>query len=300
MIRFKTLKLPISKIRNAIHHGKKLSWPCMLGMFCLGQNACSSGRIPHPSPALNTAPCPQVPPPIPALQSDADPSGFPPYVSQTTLSNIRFDGVCFDSTTHSLSVIDQPNGPGSTYLDSKQAAIQQGALLAINAGFFTPNGDPLGLVISRGKRSGAWNSASSLGTGIYRMDRTGQASISRRSSLASVSNSTELLQAGPLLVENSTAIQGLDAAKWAMRSVLLHDGGNRWWVGITSPCSLSELSQVLANQSPAGWNVSYALNLDGGRSSDLFVSSRIPQGNFQRKSLMNRPVRNYFILTAKR
>ncbi len=224
------------------------------------------------------------------------PSISSPKVVSKTLSNIHFQGVSFDSRSHALKTIDQANGPGSQYISARDCAEQQQALLAINAGFFTPEGNPLGLVISQGKRSGSWNSSSSLGTGIYRIDSSGIASISRRSQASAVSNSKELLQAGPLLIENHNLITGLDQSKVAMRSILLHDGGNRWWIGITSPCSLADLSRALSTQSPAGWKISHALNLDGGRSTDLFVSSKITGGSLEQKSLMNRQVRNFLIL----
>ncbi len=219
-----------------------------------------------------------------------------PKVVSKTLSNIQFQGVSFDSRSHALKTIDQANGPGSQYISARDCADKQQALLAINAGFFTPEGNPLGLVISQGKRSGSWNSSSSLGTGIYRIDSSGIASISRRSQASAVFNSKELLQAGPLLIENQKPITGLDPSKVAMRSILLHDGGNRWWIGIASPCSLAELSRALSTQSPADWKISHALNLDGGRSTDLFISSKISGGSLERKSLMNRQVRNFLIL----
>ena len=223
----------------------------------------------------------------------------PPNVVSKNFSNIQFQGVAFDSRSHALCPVDQSKGPGSEYFGARDCATKQHALLAINAGFFTPEGNPLGLVISHGKRSGSWNSSSSLGTGIYRIDSSGIASISRRTQPSAVSNSRELLQAGPLLIENHKPIAGLDPSKVAMRSILLHDGGNRWWIGTTSPCSLAELSQALSTQCPVSWRISHALNLDGGRSTDLFVSSEISGGTLESKSLMNRQVRNFLILKPR-
>jgi hypothetical protein len=101
------------------------------------------------------------------------------------------------------------------------------------------------------------------------------------------------------LIENYKPVTGLDPSKVAMRSILLHDGGNRWWIGTTSPCSLAELSQALSTQSPFSWIIYHALNLDGGRSTDLFVSSEISGGTLESKSLMNRQVRNFLILKPR-
>jgi hypothetical protein len=266
--------------------------------------ACAIACTPIPKPHISS----QLPPPSTIKQPIAEDlplkipptltehSVSPPKMVSQTLSTIQFHGVSFDSRSHALKTIDQSNGPGSEYFDARDCATKQEVLLAINAGFFTPEGNPLGLVISRGKRSGSWNSSSSLGSGIYRIDPSGKPTISRRTRVGAVSDSKELLQAGPLLIENYNPITGLNQSKIAMRSILLHDGRHRWWVGITSPCSLAGLSQALNIQSPTGWKISHALNLDGGRSTDFYVSSKISGKSLERKSLMNRQVRNFLIL----
>jgi exopolysaccharide biosynthesis protein len=222
-----------------------------------------------------------------------------PALTQVFIRGIHFEGASFDARSHRLLVIDQSNGPASTFATSQEVARQYDALLALNAGFFTPDGDPLGLVISKGKQTGAWNSASSLGSGIFSESATGHLSITRRDSPTAFLDARELIQAGPLLTENGGAVGGLDAGKIAVRSILLTDGGTRWWIGKTSACSLAGLGEALASQSPAAWPVQHALNLDGGRSTDLYVSARIPGGSFERRSFLNRPVRNFLILKPK-
>lgn len=224
---------------------------------------------------------------------------LPPKLTQRTISGITFEGVSYDSRSHRLQVVDQSDGPGSQYSTSKDLAEKSQALLSINAGFFTPEGAPLGLVISGGKKSGGWNSASSLGSGIYKENISGNVGIVRRTSLSSVSNSRELLQAGPLLIENGNTVSGLNSKKSAIRSILLTDGSFRWWIGTTSPCSLNALAKALSNSSPAPWKTKTALNLDGGRSTDLFVSGKVAGGSLNRRSFLNRPVRNFLILKKK-
>ncbi len=230
---------------------------------------------------------------------EALPAPRSPRLLRKTISGIDFEGVSFDSRTHFLAVADQARGPGSVWSSSEDVARQRGGLMAINAGFFTPEGDPLGLVVSSGKVSGGWNSTSSLGNGIYREPQGGLPSISRRSSRAAVANSQELIQAGPLLVENGRMVRGLNREKSALRSIILTDGGTRWWIGKTTPCTLSALGSALASGSPAQWKIYDALNLDGGRSTDLFVSSAIPGGPVNRRGFFNRPVRNFLVLRAR-
>jgi hypothetical protein len=234
-----------------------------------------------------------APAPLPSVPAKA------PVLARKTIRGISFEGVSFDSRDHRLEVIDQPLGPGSTFLTARDAAAAHDALAALNAGFFTPEGKPLGLVVTAGKRSGAWNSASSLGSGIFAESATGHLSLSRRSAASAVADARELLQAGPLLVENGRTVAGLDREKPAVRSLLITDGGYRWWIGKTSLCTLAALGDALASSSPTAWPARTALNLDGGRSTDLFVSSKIPGGPIHRRGMLNRPVRNFLILRPR-
>jgi hypothetical protein len=215
------------------------------------------------------------------------------------IGGIAFEGVAFDSRSHRLLVIDQPLGPGTAFRSARDVAGSNGALAAMNAGFFTPEGKPLGLVVSAGKRFGSWNSASSLGSGIFTENASGDLSIRRRGSPSDSTGARELIQAGPLLVENGRVVGGLDREKSAVRSLLVTDGGYRWWIGKTSLCTLAALGEALASSSPAPWPARHALNLDGGRSTDLFVSPKIPGGPFERRSILNRPVRNFLILKPR-
>ena len=167
---------------------------------------------------------------------------------------------------------------------------------AVNAGFFTPEGDPLGLVVAAGKISGSWNTASSLGSGVWYQNRSGKIAIARRGTLnrAEASAMRELIQAGPLLVENNRAVSGLDATKPSVRIAILWDGGTRWWIGRGSPCTLAALGEALA-----AWPIRHALNLDGGRSSDLWISECVSGGPLLRRAPWNRPVRNFLVLVVK-
>jgi len=187
------------------------------------------------------------------------------------------------------------------YEDAAAAGNSRGALAAVNAGFFTPKGAPLGLVIASGTRAGSWNSSSSLGSGLWLETADGRSSIVRREKLgpSEASSMRELLQAGPMLVENGRAVFGLDANKSSVRTLIIWDGGNRWWIGRTNSCTLTQLAAATASSQPAAWPVHHALNFDGGRSSDLWISDRIPGGPLTRRAPWNKPVRNFLILTPR-
>jgi hypothetical protein len=207
--------------------------------------------------------------------------------------------VAFDSRTARLIVADQPGGPGARWADAAAATAAHGGLAGINAGFFTPEGVPLGKVVAAGVAAGSWNRTSSLGSAVWWEAVGGGPAISRREAVPAQPPARELLQAGPLLVEHGRAVSGLEATKASVRSVVLWDGGTRWWIGRASACTLAELARGLAAGKPAGWPVRHALNLDGGRSADLVVTPAVAGGPLERRTLWNRAVRNFLILVPQ-
>ena len=259
--------------------------------------SCAPAPPARPAPQSEVAPATAV---VAVSTAPQAPASAPRFASPE-ISGITFEGVAFDSRNHQLAVVDQPNGPGSQFADATAAANARGGIAAINAGFFTPEGTPLGLVISGGKISGTWNTASSLGSGVWFENPSGNLSIARREKLgrASASSMHELIQAGPLLIENGQPISGLEATKTSARIFILWDGSTRWWIGRASPCTLSALGRALAVGSPAGWKIHQALNFDGGRSADLFVSANVSGGPFVSRPVWNRPVRNFLVLVAR-
>ena len=254
---------------------------------------------------MAAAPAATMPTEAPAAAAIAKPAPIPPSISggaptfiRREISGITFEGVSFDSSSHRLAVVDQPGGPGSRFADAQSAAASKGGIAAINAGFFTPEGAPLGKVIAGGNAAGSWNRASSLGSGVFYESASGSLALARREAI-SPGGQRELLQAGPMLLENGRSVSGLDTQKPAARIFLLWNGGSRWWLGRTSSCTLAELSSALGHGSPAGWSARHALNLDGGRSADLWVSGRTAGGPFTSRPPWNRPVRNFLVLVPR-
>ena len=208
---------------------------------------------------------------------------------------ITLQMVSFDARTHRLRVIDQPNGPGSLFLNAESAAKSVQGLAAINAGYFTPEGKPLGVVISNGKKLGG-NNPSSLGSAVW-FEAKGKTGIVRREKTNF--HAPELLQAGPLLTENAAAIAGLENIKTSARCFIAWDGGVMWMIARTSPCTLAQLSKSIAGQSPCGFPIAMALNLDGGTSADLYVSEKIEGGPGVYRAIWNKPVRNFLVLEKR-
>ncbi|MDB4506873.1 phosphodiester glycosidase family protein, partial [Akkermansiaceae bacterium] len=225
------------------------------------------------------------PPPLPEVPRHS--------LKSTTINaaGITLTVVSFDRRDFTLAVADQ-DGLGTKWKTAQQAGT--GSLAAINAGFFTPEGKPLGLVVSNGKRTGGTNRASSLGSGFF--IGGDERLISRESYLATKPSTKNLLQAGPRLVWNSKTISGLSKGENRPRSFLLWDGKEHFAIGYANSATLSSLASALSKQPISGFKIHHALNLDGGRSSDLWVSSSVNGGPVTRRSWINKEVRNYLVL----
>lgn len=218
----------------------------------------------------------------------------------TTSAGVQLHLVRFDSRKCKLVVADQANGPSSRWEDAKVAGNENHGLAAINAGFFTPQGQPLGLLVSQGIRRGS-NNPSFLGTGIYFLPKkSSHAGIVRRAQLPAIlqGKPSDLLQSGPMLVDRSSTVKGLSETDARPRSFIATDGSFYWLIGYAESCTLAELGKALSNAKLAGITIRTALNLDGGRSSDLWISPKIVPSGKHIRGFFNKPVRNFLILKS--
>ena len=208
--------------------------------------------------------------------------------------------VAFDDRDYALRVADQPRGLGSLWNTAQEAASANGAVAAVNGGFFTPEGKPLGLLVEAGTKRGSVNK-SSLGSGIYLSSHAGSSIIRRETYLRNSIhlNPQHLLQVGPMLAEHSKPVSKLLKSNLRPRSFLAWDGRHHWLIGCTEPCSLGALSKALAGRTPGGFVISDAVNLDGGRSSDLWVGKTVPGGSKTHRGIFNKTVRNYLVLVPR-
>lgn len=178
----------------------------------------------------------------------------------------------FSTKTHSLTIIDQ--GLGEPLYRNLDAAMRRNDCVAgCNGGFFHRDGKPLGLVISNGRVQGVNNLDSSLTSGtIYVVDG---AIRLERSTLFSAKRPPLLrhvLQTGPYLVEGSRGVAGLSSKRFSRRSFLATDGKGNWMIAYTPPTTLAQLGAVLSQKGAIpGFQISHAINLDGGSSSGLWI-----------------------------
>ena len=178
----------------------------------------------------------------------------------------------FSTRTHTLKVIDQGLG-APLYRNLDSAMRGNGCVAGCNGGFFHRNGKPLGLVISNGRVQGASNLESSLTSGTIYVEN-GAIRLVRSAVFAAKRPPLprHVLQAGPYLVEGGKKVGGLSTKRFSRRSFLATDGKGNWVIAYTPPTTLSQLGSVLAeNGALKGFQISHAINLDGGSSSGLWV-----------------------------
>lgn len=219
-----------------------------------------------------------------------------PSIHRLTSRGVAFTLLAFDDRSHLLSIADQEKGPGAEWQSAKAAARAHKAVAAVNAGFFTPEGGPLGLVVENGTHFGSWNSASSLTSGV--LTASGNTPrLLRRHRWNRTNRTDHLVQAGPFLLENSRPVSGLSADSNRPRSFIAKGNAHHWIIGHAKSATLHRLAEALAAQPVPGLRLQTALNLDGGRSSDLWIDSSIDGGPVSVRSFWNKPVRNYVLVT---
>lgn len=242
--------------------------------------------------------------PSPDGMLPTDLSRHPILTKTAPVAGVSLSYLSFDTRSHTLAVIDQ-NGLGTKYPSAEAVTRATGSLAGINGGFFTPEGAPLGVVYQKGQKIGSLNTASSLGSGVLYVDQAVAAPvIARRETFQKwLTDSTfqpqEVLQTGPFLVENGRAVSGLSDREPRVRSLLLWDGEHHFAIAQCQPISLRNLAGALAKQPLPGFRVKVALNLDGGRSSDLHITSQVKGGPRNLRRWWNKPVRNYLVVKAQ-
>jgi len=181
--------------------------------------------------------------------------------------SVDFQVVRFSSSQCALRVIDQDRASATSLAE---AMPRIGAIAGVNGGFFKPNFDPLGLVISQGQRAGTWQKSSLLG-GVV-VVKTGKPLLLWRDEFQDSPRITELLQAGPRLVNNGLPVTGLENKAARPRTFIATDNAGQWLLGIGEYTTLAHLAQILALPGLVpGMEIVRALNFDGGKSTALWA-----------------------------
>lgn len=182
---------------------------------------------------------------------------------------VEISVVRFDSGSCTLRVVDQPQSWSfSDLLGDSMRSVK--AIAGVNGGYFHPDFTPLGLMIANGKREGQFT-RSGLVSGMICV-RGGEPALLWNSESADTTNVSDLLQAGPRLVDAGQLVSGLNRSKVAARSFIATDGQSGWLIGTAHSTTLHGLAELLTSPGLiSGLRIQRALNLDGGRSTAFYA-----------------------------
>ncbi len=188
-----------------------------------------------------------------------------------SLTTRRIDLVWFNASAFTLKIID--NGPADRprYAGLGAAMLSHGCLAGSNGGFFLKDHSPSGLMIAAGTAQGSFGKGALL-SGVLLSSGNHNPYLLRRAEYDSAKyKATDLIQAGPFLVDQGTTVKGLSPENSRRRTFILHDGGKWFALGLSDALTLAELGILLARPdfSPSR-RIHRALNLDGGTSSGLY------------------------------
>ncbi|HEY2714211.1 MAG TPA: phosphodiester glycosidase family protein [Chthoniobacterales bacterium] len=187
-----------------------------------------------------------------------------------TQEQVTLQTVAFASNEATLEVVDQGNAPQAKLAETM---LHINALAGVNGGYFDPTDAPVGLLVSGGRMISPLRKAKLL-TGVLFTTRS-KIDIVRQTGFAMNDRVRAAVQCGPLLVEHTTPVRGLNETRAARRTFAAVDGKGRVLLGVSSATSLVQLSQILSRTNAAGeFNVMRALNLDGGSSSAFWFAGK--------------------------
>lgn len=196
----------------------------------------------------------------PAAASDGNGTATP---SQATLHVVSFE-----VPRYSFAVYDQ----GDLGRESLgEAMTRHHALAGVNGGYFSPDFEPVGLLVSDGRLAHKFSRTRLLSGALV---VTGNhLKICRSTEPLPGKNARQAVQCGPFLVEGGRAEPGLNNVRSARRTAVFAADRRTWGLVSTSALTLEELGAILADPEllPGGLKIERAINLDGGSSTGLWV-----------------------------
>lgn len=173
----------------------------------------------------------------------------------------------FDDRRHAFRVMDNPPGARVTLEEMMR---RERCLAGVNGGFFHADGTPLGLMVSGGRLVHGMERARLL-SGVLAVTAE-KPMLLRYGEYRFGPRTREGLQAGPFLVDRGAPVVGLENRKRERRTVVATDGHHRWAILAAGPVGLADLAAILAGgETCAGFEISRALNLDGGSSTAFWT-----------------------------
>jgi uncharacterized protein YigE (DUF2233 family) len=197
----------------------------------------------------------------------------------------------FSTKTVRLRVLDQPFDPRSDLAEVMQ---REKCLAGVNGGYFTPEYNPIGLLVADGKMVAPLQRARLL-TGVLATSAR-NIQIVRTGEFASKSKVDGAIECGPFLVDAGQRVKGLENSRVARRTFAAVGRDDRVALGFCSHVTLADLSQILTAPLASDFKVWRALNLDGG-SSSAFWFKRHDGSAFSISE--EKPVRNFVAVVSR-
>jgi uncharacterized protein YigE (DUF2233 family) len=185
-----------------------------------------------------------------------------------TSESATVDLALFSTKSCTLRMIDQPTPPRNGLA---HVMAQENCLAGVNGGYFDPDYAPIGLLIVDGKMIVPLQRARLL-TGALTASARG-VQILRTREFSRQPKLNAAVQCGPFLIDLGRRVRGLEETRAARRTFAAVGGSDRAALGFCTELSLADLAKVLATTRLAdGFEISRALNLDGGSSSAFWFA----------------------------
>lgn len=203
----------------------------------------------------------------------------------------------FSSDHEAFQVIDQAAPVPQPHLTLGDACLAANATAGVNGGPFDSRDQPLGLLIAGGKHSGAPALGGSLTSGVIWSDGKKNGMARAAAFDFSIAGISQLLQAGPFLMEDSKPVAGLEVARFSRRTIVLTDGGSQWAIAFIPSATLHGLADTLARPGAfPPFQPKMVLNLDGGGSCGFWVDRENGQSFYLREISK---VQNFLVVVRK-
>jgi exopolysaccharide biosynthesis protein len=172
----------------------------------------------------------------------------------------------FNTKTATLRVIDDPPDKHAGLAETMQ---RENCIAGVNGGYFGPEGEAVGMLISDGRVVMAKQKARLL-SGVLSVVN-GRVQIHRAGEYAPKGKPSAARQCGPFLVDGAKAVPGLNDTRAARRTFVASNGAEQAAIGYSTHVTLAQLAQILATPGVAAdLKIQRALNMDGGSSSGFW------------------------------
>ncbi len=211
---------------------------------------------------------------VESSEVDGEPKLIKKIVSKGSGRKVTLYLCAFSTNDYTLKVVDQGSSQSSPrYRNLREAMEKNGCTAGVNGGFFGTDFKALGAVYADGEKITSYfnSNRSGLASGVI-WSGTGGIHIVRRHDFKAGPGVKQAIQTGPMLISQSTTVSGLSNESWRPRTFVLTDWKGNWMLGTSSSVSLAALADILDSSSAfPEMVVNRAINLDGGRSTGLYL-----------------------------